>query len=144
MDIVKKIIVFAAGLVIVIGFVALGMGIYKKAKPVADNGASQISSILDGLAPDWNSKFKDGGEYSGSVVMQALEDLVLDGNIDITVVTIGNSGVTYNQANVNNKVWAANDRSNSSYISPSATFKASGIEQDKSGRMIAVTFTKQP
>ena len=146
MENTTKIILFAAGFLLTVALIAIGVNVYNKGKTTIDNATVQYDSAMSKYD---NAAFTqyDGTTASGAAVLDMIKSLENDTTgVTITVKTGKNtSGEPYtNDGNLQNKIKTAQNKSatNNNYINPSKQFLCA-VTKDDNGVVSGVTFTQQ-
>ncbi len=141
MDTAKKIILFAVGIILVVGFIAIGMSIFNKGRSSVNNTTSQFDSLTSQY-DDVEYANLDGGTASGSEVVRLIQGLEKkDDGVTITVKTkadASSNGTTYSKT----QKYEVTDKQNAGYINPSASFNAK-VTKNTNGLVSNVTFTQK-
>lgn len=152
MSTAKKILLFSVGLILVVGFVAIGLTIYNKGKTSVANTSAQYDNLVSQY-DDVEYALYDGGTASGSEVVALCKALARkqDG-VTIVVKTGKNTtGITFKYGTTDsekatyeaNITAAETKRANSDdYINPAASFSGK-VEKDSNNIVTKVTFTQK-
>ncbi len=139
MENIQKIIFFAVGLIVTIGFISVGIGLYNKAKDTTSENIAQTENILGKLASS-SLSFAKGDTVTGAEVIEALEALDQNTAVTIKVATgLQTTPVPYTSTSTLNKVY---DKTNDNYINPSLKYTVSEITVNKNGILTGITFTQ--
>ncbi len=162
MDTAKKILLFSVGIILTVGFIAIGMSIYNKGRSSISNSTSQYDSIM-GQFTDIEYSFYEGDRStaSGSELIKLIKNMKADG----TCIYVKNgayndanggsgSGMKYeygandcgcsgNTATYDNAVKYLEDKGKSLfYINPSASFSCS-VSRDANGTVSTLVFSQK-
>lgn len=162
METAKKVLLFSVGIILTVGFIAIGMTIYNKARTSISNSSTQYDSIM-GQFTDIEYNFYEGDRStaSGSEVIKLIKNMKADG-VCIYVKNgaynsaNGNSGsgvkyeygaadcgYTGNIVSYDSAVRNIEDKTkNMFYINSSASFSCS-VTRDANGTVSALTFTQK-
>ncbi len=164
MDSVKKVLLFSVGVILTVGFITIGMGIFNKCKKTIDGATGKYDdavAALTGLGDlDQNSSVK------GSAVMEMIKDMdsdiviyvkngetkdksAGDNSLKAGIVYRKASGKTCGYGNADSFITydealkKATDRKSSLfYINPAAEFTCVS-EKDSNGSVSSITFTQE-
>ncbi len=161
MDTAKKILLFSVGIILTVGFIAIGMNIYNKARASISNSTSQYDTIMGQLS-DLEYSFYEGDRRtaSGSELAKLIKNMkagtavIYVKNGEYTVVN-GSSGVgvkyeygandcglSGNTMTFESAVKNMEDKSKALfYINPSASFSCL-VTRDSNGSVSTLTFTQ--
>jgi nitrate/TMAO reductase-like tetraheme cytochrome c subunit len=117
MDNIKKAIMFAVGILITVGIIAMGLSFYGKANNMTKSADTSLNDITQTIS---NSKYTeyDGTTVSGTQAINAIR-LYADNNFTVSVST-KKTTTSYNSATSYN----ITDISKSDYIEPTGKFKS--------------------
>ncbi|WP_291582744.1 hypothetical protein [Clostridium sp. UBA6640] len=117
MDNIKKAIMFAVGILITVGIIAMGLSFYGKANNMTKSADTSLNDITQTIS---NSKYTeyDGTTVSGTQAINAIR-LYADSNFTVSVST-KKTTTSYNSATSYN----ITDISKSDYIEPTGKFKS--------------------
>lgn len=117
MDNIKKAIMFAVGILITVGIIAMGLSFYGKANNMTKSADTSLNDVTQTIS---NSKYTeyDGTTVSGTQAINAIR-LYAANNFTVTVST-KKTTTSYNSATSYN----VTDISKSDYIEPTAKFKS--------------------
>jgi hypothetical protein len=139
MDIVKKIIYFAVGLLVLLGFIGTGIGLYNMGKKSAEQSKTELSEIMNS---DRYSRYEDSTILGDELYKLTNNE---DG-VNIVVITGSNTGtssagVTYTKgAVVGSGADERKVKTSSNYINPYATFTCTKIDRSGTGVVTKLTF----
>ena len=164
MDTVKKIIYFAVGIIMTVGFIVIGMSIYNKSKDTIASANAQYDGIIARYSDIEYSVYDGSGTTASGAEVKGLISRLSDSGITIYVkngVYLGSSekdedGVAYNCGNGaqcgygdKNMVEFSiasdymNDRSRSMfYINSNATFDAE-VHRNGNGIIDSLSFVQR-
>ncbi len=164
MDSVKKVLLFSVGVILTVGFITIGMGIFNKCKKTIDGATGKYEDAV--LALTGLGDFDKNGSVKGTAVLDMISgmdgDIVIyvkngevkdksagDNTLKAGIVYRNSSGrvcgygngdslITYDEA-----LRKASDKKSSLfYINPAAEFTYVS-EKDSNGRISSITFTQE-
>ena len=166
MDIVKKIIYFAVGIIMTVGFIVIGMSMYNKSKNTISSANAQYDDLM-GRYADIAYALYDGTDSSASgAELKELIAKLTDESVTVYVKngaflkgTSGNEdGVAYNCSEGNSCGYGSGNSSRVDfetaleytgdkgktmfYINPNATFRAS-VKRDENGMIRSLIFVQR-
>ncbi|WP_454053335.1 MULTISPECIES: hypothetical protein [unclassified Clostridium] len=135
MDNIKKAIMFAVGILITVGIIAMGLSFYGKANNMTKSADTSLNDITQTIS---NSKYTeyDGTTVSGTQAINAIR-LYASNNFTVSVST-KKTTTSYNSATSYN----ITDISNSDYIEPTGKFK-SELEKTANDTVNKIKLTQQ-
>ncbi|WP_291568940.1 hypothetical protein [Clostridium sp. UBA2485] len=135
MDNIKKAIMFAVGILITVGIIAMGLSFYGKANNMTKSADTSLNDITQTIS---NSKYTeyDGTTVSGTQAINAIR-LYAANNFTVSVST-KKTTTSYNSATSYN----ITDISNSDYIEPTGKFK-SELEKTANDTVNKIKLTQQ-
>lgn len=150
METAKNILLFSVGIILTVGFIAIGMTIFNKSKTSISNTNAQYDSLVSQYSDIEYALYENtGSTASGSEVIKLIKNLD-DENITIYVKNgayladeknDGAPGVAYTANSPTAKT--INDKTNTNgYINPMASFSCD-LERDKNGCISSLTFTQR-
>ncbi|MCQ2538551.1 MAG: hypothetical protein MJ124_09145 [Lachnospiraceae bacterium] len=155
METAKKVLLFACGIILVVGFIALGFSLFNKGK----TGVATATGNYDKVASKYDEveyAIYDGSTASGAQVVEMIKNLPdRDDNVTIKVLTKANDGTTptwlsFNYGNSTNRtasealIGTATERraNNDDYINPTGTFDCV-VKRDGNGIVLEVEFKQK-
>ncbi|ARC84438.1 hypothetical protein U732_1004 [Clostridium argentinense CDC 2741] len=135
MDNIKKAIMFAVGILITVGIIAMGLSFYGKANNMTKSADTSLNDITQTIS---NSKYTeyDGTTVSGTQAINAIR-LYAANNFTVSVST-KKTTTSYNSATSYN----ITDISKSDYIEPTGKFK-SELEKTDNDTVNKIKLTQQ-
>ncbi len=79
MDSVKKILFFAVGLIMTVGFIAIGMQLFNKSKEMIEGTSEEYDNIVRNYEDANYELFDEAEEVSGNEIIRLIEELDYDG-----------------------------------------------------------------
>lgn len=118
MDVVRKILLFAVGLILCITFVAIGVSVFNRSKGSVNDATAKYDNLMSSLETDY-AKYKANDVIKGSELRQLIMSSGVD-DVRITVKTIANTtGKTYSITSNN----ITSKKTDKDYIDPNADFE---------------------
>ncbi len=161
MDTAKKILLFSVGIILTVGFIAIGMNIYNKARASISNSTSQYDTIMGQLS-DLEYSFYEGDRRSasGAELIKLIKNMktggaviyVKNGEYSVANGSQGagvkyeygasDCGYTGNSMSYDSILKNMEDKSKSMfYINPAASFSCQ-VTRDSNGTVNTLTFTQ--
>jgi flagellar basal body-associated protein FliL len=148
MSTAKKILLFSVGLILVVGFVAIGLTIYNKGKTSVANTSAQYDNLV-AQYDDVEYALYDGGTASGSEVLALCKALARKQDGVTIIVKTGMNKTTgisfkYGTDDYESNITAAETKKADSadYINPAASFTGK-VTKDNNNIVTTVTFTQK-
>ncbi len=150
METAKSILLFSVGIILTVGFIAIGMTIFNKSKTSIANTNAQYDSLISQYSDIEYALYENtGSTASGSEVRKLIKGLQNDG---ITIYVKNgeyitnhtdekDKGVVYSYGSEATKL--INDKSEKeNYINPMASFSCD-LQRDGNGCIESITFTQK-
>ena len=151
METAKRILLFSVGIILTVGFIAIGMTIFNKSKTSISNTNAQYDSLVSQYSDIEYALYEStGSTASGSEVARLIKGLD-DDSISIYVKngaylknnagSDSSEGVKYTYTSESRKL--INDKTESEhYINPMASFSCE-LKRDENGCIASLTFTQE-
>lgn len=137
-------LIIAAGLILAMLIIALAFGIYNTSKDTANDAVGQITNLSTTLSESEFTQW-DGQTVTGSQVVSILKQF--RNETVCIVVNNGNGAVAYIQnatlTGAGADISRATTRTDTAYISPSASFDCVINRDANTDAIIGLTFTKR-
>lgn len=135
MGTVKKVVLFVVGMLLAMGFIAIGMNYYTKSVAMSKTTETSFDSLNEKIVNNNYTEYDNNDNLRGSDAINAIR-LYAAENFTVSVTTNrGNKSYNKNEYNVT-------DLSNQYYIEPTAKFSAK-LEKNDNGSVNGITLTQK-
>ncbi len=138
---VKKILTFAFGIILVVSFIGLSFGFFNMGKKSAENSQGVLGKKLNEYSDEY-SQYTVGTLVLGEEVLSLINE---DMEVTVKVKTgVDNStGKSYTAASTAEEIANAKNRNKNEYINPYKNFKCTSVDRNNNGVITNLEFTQQ-
>jgi hypothetical protein len=137
---VKKILTFAFGIILVVSFIGVSFGFYNMGKKSVENSQGVLGKRLNEYSDEY-SQYSVGTLVLGEEVLSLINE---DMEVTVKVKTGADStGKAYTAASSAEDIAKAKNRNGNEYINPYKNFKCTGVDRNSNGVINVLEFTQQ-